>query len=224
MFVNAGMRVAVIDIDAHHGNGVQDAWYQDDRVLTISVHQTGETIYPWSGFKEEIGERNGLGFNVNVPLPEQADDECLEYVFNELIDDVVQRFAPTVVVAVIGGDGHRADPLANLSYTNNGYVSAMNHIRDYAHHLLLLGSGGYSEDASARAWTRMWASANRIDELPDYLLTMGGTFMGSAGMGGAEIVDMPYRISGAQKDQMLSRIRETVAFHRDRTLPRILPH
>lgn len=219
MFVAGGFRVAYVDIDAHHGNGVQDAYYRDDRVLTVSLHQTGETLYPWSGFEHEIGEDAGRGFNINVPLPEQTDDEAFEWVFERVVTPAVTAFAPRIVVAVIGGDAHRSDPLSNLSLTNNGMVAAMTRIRDYATHLLLLGGGGYDEQTTTRAWTRMWAAANRIDALPDFLLVMGGSFLGGEGIAGADVIDRRYVLSGQRKDDIMRELERVAEFHEQNTIP-----
>lgn len=219
MLLAKGFRVAYIDIDAHHGNGVQDAYYGDDRVLAVSLHQTGKTLYPWSGFETEIGEGIGRGFTINVPLPEETDDEAYERVFNRVVTPAVEMFAPAVVVAVIGADTHKADPLANLSLTNNGMEAVVKTIRGFATHLLLLGGGGYDEKTTARAWCRMWAAANRIDSLPDYMLVMGGTFLGGEDIQGAEIVDMSYRVSGEKKTAILKELDRVSAFHEGTTFP-----
>lgn len=219
MLLARGYRVAYIDIDAHHGNGVQDAYYGDDRVLTISLHQSGKTLYPWSGFETEIGEGIGAGFTINVPLPEETDDEAYERVFKRVVTPAVEMFAPAVVVAVIGADTHKADPLARLCLTNNGMEDVMKILRGYATHLLLLGGGGYDEKTTARAWCRMWAAANRIDSLPDYMLVMGGTFLGGEDIRGAEIVDMNYRVSGDKKTAIMKELDRIATFHETTTFP-----
>jgi acetoin utilization deacetylase AcuC-like enzyme/acyl-CoA hydrolase len=217
--IAGGFRVAYIDIDAHHGNGVQDAYYRDDRVLTISLHQTGETLYPWSGFETEIGEDAGRGFNINVPLPEETDDEAFEWVIDQVVTPAVTAFAPRIVVAVIGGDTHRSDPLSQLSLTNNGMAAAMERIRDYAKHLLLLGGGGYELQATTRAWARMWAAANRIDALPDFLLVMGGSFFGGGELAGADVVDRQFRLSGEKKQAIMLELERIAKFHEQTTIP-----
>jgi acetoin utilization deacetylase AcuC-like enzyme/acyl-CoA hydrolase len=219
MFIAGGFRVAYVDIDAHHGNGVQDTYYRDDRVLTISLHQTGKTLYPYSGFETEIGDDAGKGFNINIPLPEETDDEAFEGVFDRVVTKAVTAFAPRIVVAVIGGDTHRSDPLANLSLTNNGMVAAMKRIRDFATHLLLLGGGGYDVQATTRAWSRMWAAANRIDALPDYLLVMGGSFFGGDGIAGADVVDRQYVLSGDKKEAIIAELDRIAEYHEQTTIP-----
>jgi acetoin utilization deacetylase AcuC-like enzyme/acyl-CoA hydrolase len=218
-FLARGLRVAYVDIDAHHGNGVQDAYYSDDRVLFISLHQTGKTLYPFSGFETETGKGNGTGFTINVPLPEETDDEAYEHIFGRVVPPALKKFGPAVIVAAIGADTHKADPLSDLCLTNNGMVTAIEHLREHCQHLLLLGAGGYDEQTTTRAWTRMWAAANRVDDLPDYMLVMGGSFMGGAGLEGAEIVDMPYRVSGDTKKKIMAELDRIAEFHEKNTLP-----
>jgi acetoin utilization deacetylase AcuC-like enzyme/acyl-CoA hydrolase/GNAT superfamily N-acetyltransferase len=221
MLLARGYRVAYIDIDAHHGNGVQDAYYKDDRVLVASLHESGEHLYPWSGFETEIGEDAGRGFTLNVPLPKGTDDEAYSKVFDRVIVPAVEAFQPTVVVVVVGADTHRNDPLSSLALTNNGMVATMERIRDFAHHLVLLGGGGYDLEATTQAWCRMWAAANRIDSLPDYLLGMGGVFLGGEGLGAADIVDMAYRLHGEEKRTLMRELERIAAFHEEHTLPLI---
>ncbi len=220
-FLAGGVRVACIDIDAHHGNGVQDAYYDDERVLTVSVHQSGTTLYPWGGFETERGEGVGEGFNINIPLPEETDDEAYVEVFDRVVVPAMEIFQPTVIVAVLGADTHRADPLTGLSLTNNGMTEVMERMRTFAPHLLLLGGGGYDLQSTIRGWARMWAAANRIDALPDYLLTVGGTFMGGAGAAGAGIIDPRYRLSGSRKGAILDELDRIAEYHEAETLPHL---
>jgi hypothetical protein len=100
-------------------------------------------------------------------------------------------------------------------------VEAMKRIRGYSTHLLLLGAGGYSVETTAQAWCRIWATANRIDSMPDYLTVLGGVFLGAGDLQGAGIVDMAYRLTGEEKDAILAEIDRIVAFHEKHTLPRI---
>ncbi len=221
MLLARGFRVAYIDIDAHHGNGVQDAYYGDDRVLSISLHESGKTLYPWGGFETETGEDIGKGFTMNIPLPEGTDDDLFGMIFDRVVTPAVERFAPSVVVAVIGADTHRSDPLSHLSLTNNGMTDAIKRIREYSNQMLLLGGGGYNLTATTRAWCRMWAAANRIDALPDYLLVLGGSFMGGKGVAQADIVDMAYLTSGDQRNEIQEELERIAVFHEKNTIPLI---
>ncbi len=207
----AGHRVAYIDIDAHHGNGVQDTYWRDDRVLTVSIHESGKTLYPWKGFEHERGEGPGEGYTLNVPLPSGADDEVFQKAFDDVIVDRVLAFEPTTCVVVVGADMHRTDPLSHLQLTNNGMAHAIEHIRSFAPHLLMLGGGGYNPEATVKGWARMWAAANRIDALPDYLSMLGGTFLGDGDLDGGDVVDMPWRVTGSEKQAMLDEVKRIVA-------------
>ena len=206
----AGHRVAVVDIDAHHGNGVQDAYLDDPRVLCASIHESGESLYPWGGFDHERGEGQGLGYTVNVPLPAGADDEVAVTAFDALIDGRVRAFSPTICIAVVGADTHRTDPLSHLELTNNGMVALMERIRGLAPQLIMLGCGGYNPEATARAWARMWATANRIETMPEHLSMMGGVFLGEQDLAGGDLVDMTWQVSGEPKQAMLDHVAAMV--------------
>ena len=220
-FLAKGYKVAYIDLDAHHGNGVQDAYYNDDRVLTISLHESGKTLYPWSGFEDEIGEEMGQGFNINIPLPSGTDDEAFIMIFDDVVTKAAMSFRPNVVVAVIGADTHKNDPLTHLNLTNNGMMDAMKRIRTFSTHLLILGGGGYDVRATTHAWCRMWAAANRIDSMPEYLTVLGGTFLGSEDLRGADLIDMTYRLTGPEKDEIMGELERVTNFHYENTIPKI---
>lgn len=207
----AGHRVAYIDIDAHHGNGVQDAYLADPRVLVASIHESGETLYPWCGREDEVGEGEGRGFTINVPLPAGADDEIFELAFNELVVHRVKAFVPTVTVAVVGADSLRSDPLSHLQVTNNALSAVLERIRSFGPRLLMLGGGGYDAAATVRAWARLWATANDIDALPDYLYAVGGVFLGAGDLEGADLIDAAFRVSGDAKRSMMEELRRLKA-------------
>jgi acetoin utilization protein AcuC len=101
-----GKRVAYVDIDAHHGDGVQNAFYDTDEVLTISLHQDGHTLFPGTGFVQEIGGGAGEGYSVNVPLYPNTDDATYLWVFRELVPPLIRRFDPDVLVTQLGVDTH----------------------------------------------------------------------------------------------------------------------
>jgi len=141
-----GMRVAIVDIDAHHGNGTQDVFYADGDTLFVSVHQY--PFYPGTGPLQETGSGSGRGATINVPLPDGADDDALAAAMTRVIVPAVRRFAPTLLLVSAGFDGHVRDPLAGLAYTVAGYAAAMHALCALADEvtggrLLAVGEGGY---------------------------------------------------------------------------------
>ncbi len=214
-----GYRIAYIDIDAHHGNGVQDAYYQDDRVLFVSLHESGKTLYPWSGFENEIGIELGKGYTINIPLLQDTDDEAYEWIFKEIVTPLVNSFSPTVVITTIGTDTHKSDPLSSLCLTNNGMVAVMEEIRKFCNNLLLLGGGGYDMHSCTRSWSRLWATANRIDIIPDYLSVIGGSFIGSNELKQVNIIDMNYIVTGKKKEEIMQHLYKIAQFHKSTTIP-----
>ena len=163
-----GWRVAYVDIDAHHGDGVQFAFYHDRDVLTISTHERGDRLFPGTGFVSEMGEGEGLGFAVNVPLQPFTDDQVYLPAFDAVVPALLGAFRPDVLVLQLGVDSHRTDPLTHLSLTVQGFVAAIQRVLGSAPRIVALGGGGYDLPNVARAWTAAWATLNGVT-LPDAL-------------------------------------------------------
>jgi acetoin utilization protein AcuC len=163
-----GWRVCYIDIDAHHGDGVQAAFYDRADVLTISTHERGDRLFPGTGSVDEIGVDEGRGYAVNLPLNPYTDDAVYLDAFDAVVPPLVEAFRPDVVVAQLGIDSHRTDPLTHLALTVDGFAAAVRRIVRLAPRLLALGGGGYDLRNVARAWTVAWALMNEAD-LPDRL-------------------------------------------------------
>lgn len=163
-----GLRVCYVDIDAHHGDGVQHAFYDCADVLTISTHERGDRLFPGTGFVDEIGSGPGLGYAVNLPLNPGTDDAVYLEAFDAVVPPLVGAFRPDVIVAQLGIDSHRTDPLAHLELTVNGFAEALRRVLALAPRLVALGGGGYDLGNVARAWTVAWALMNEV-ELPDRL-------------------------------------------------------
>ena len=164
-----GLRVAYIDIDAHHGDGVQNAFYETARVLTISLHETGLYLFPGTGFVEEMGRGAGCGYAVNLPFAPYTDDETYLWAFEEIVPSLVRRFQPDIVVSQLGVDTHYRDPLTHLCLTTSGYVAAVTAIKELAPRWLALGGGGYDVDVVAQAWTLAYgvmSGQEFLDNLP----------------------------------------------------------
>lgn len=146
--VHEGLRVAYVDIDAHHGDGVEAAFSARRDVLTLSVHESGRFLFPGTGETDDIGTNDGVGYTLNVPLPIGADPACYELVFHEIIRPALQTFHPDVIVLQGGADSHITDPLTHLSQTVRGHVDLVKHIVDSAENLcdgriVVVGGGGY---------------------------------------------------------------------------------
>ncbi len=218
-WADRGKRVAVVDIDAHHGNGTQDIFCRDPRVLTISLHESGESLYPWGGTYTEIGEEEGEGFNVNIPMPAKSDDEIFTFAFNEVVPPLLKAFSPDVVVGIMGVDTFSTDPLTNLQMTNNAYVEATKVLHKLAPRWVALGAGGYNMDNVARGWTLLWAAVHGLERGDDSTLTLGGVFMGESELGLAGLRDMSIRTSGPEKSSALEKVEEAVKYVEQKVFP-----
>lgn len=169
--VNQGFRAAYVDLDAHHGDGVQWAFYDDPRVLTISLHQHPDTLFPGTGYSREMGKGPGRGYSVNLPLRPDTDDDIYVRCFEEIVPPLLDAFQPDFVVTQLGVDAFLDDPLANLNLTTNGFGRCLRGLRDMClGRWVALGGGGYDVINVARGWTLAWAvMLGREDELPAIL-------------------------------------------------------
>ncbi len=143
-----GERVLVVDWDVHHGNGTQDIFWNDPRVLYVSTHQW--PLYPGTGRASETGGPDAPGLTVNVPLPPGATGDVVLAALDDVVAPVVERFAPTWVLASAGYDAHRADPMAGLSLTAGDFADIATRVRAFAPgpgRLAMLLEGGYDLDA-----------------------------------------------------------------------------
>jgi acetoin utilization protein AcuC len=163
----AGARkVAYVDIDVHHGDGVQAAFYDDPRVLTISLHQDPRTLFPGTGLPIELGIGAAEGTSVNVALPPGTDDEGWLRAFNAVVPGAVRAFGPDVLVTQDGCDTHHEDPLANLELSVDGQRTAIAALHALAHEAangkwVALGGGGYGVVRCVpRTWTHLLAEAS----------------------------------------------------------------
>jgi acetoin utilization protein AcuC len=168
-------RVMYIDIDAHHGDGVQQIFYADPDVLTISFHESGAFLYPGTGFIDEMGEGDGYGYSVNVPLDPHTDTESFLDCVRELVPLLADAFAPDVIMLQAGCDAHILDPLTHLRCTTSLYRDAVRIVSDVADahcdgRIVATGGGGYAiYTVVPRAWTIVWATLTKqaiAEEVP----------------------------------------------------------
>ncbi len=159
-----GARVLYVDNDAHHGDGVQDIFYDTPDVLTISFHETGRYLFPGTGATHERGRGAGYGYSVNVPLDAFTDDASWIAGFEALVPPIARAFRPDVIVMQNGCDGHCNDPLTHLHATTRTFERAIEVVHTLAHEccdgrLIALGGGGYDIWCVVpRAWTLVWAA------------------------------------------------------------------
>lgn len=218
--VKKGRKIAYIDIDAHHGDGVQAAFYNTDKVLTISLHETGAALFPGTGFEDETGAGEGKGCSVNVPLPPEADDDVFLYAFDSAVPPLIEQFNPDIIVSQLGVDTFREDPLAHLNVTTKGFCEAVKKIKMLGRKWVALGGGGYDKANVARAWTLAWAIMNDREapsEIPDSFLLQ----YRDAGFSGGKLRDEEYRITGQKKELMQKEVSRVLEYIKDRILPHI---
>ncbi len=152
-----GTRILYLDTDVHHADGVQNAFYHDSDVLTISIHEKSMGFFPGSGNVEEIGIGEGKGYSVNIPLPPLTDD--IEYwrVFEETVIPIWNSYQPDFVIWNLGADAHMEDPLADLLLTLDSYNRLSKTVQEMVYRnnqkLVVLGAGGYSPITAARVYT-----------------------------------------------------------------------
>ncbi|MFD6662052.1 acetoin utilization protein AcuC [Micromonospora chalcea] len=158
-------RIAYVDVDVHHGDGVQEIFYRDPRVLTISLHETPLALFPGTGFPDETGGPGAEGTAVNVPLPPGVGDAGWQRAFHAVVPSVLRAYRPQVLVTQCGADGHRKDPLADLHLSVDGQRATYRTLRALADELcdgrwIATGGGGYAlVEVVPRAWTHLLATA-----------------------------------------------------------------
>ncbi len=151
------IRVLYIDIDVHHGDGVQAGLYDTDQALTISIHESGAWLFPGTGAPDETGEGDGAGYSVNIPLAPNTDDDLWHHAFDTIVPPIAHAFRPDLLFTQLGMDTHRDDPLAHLNMTTQGHNLAVQKFAAMARELdcgwVAVGGGGYDMRAVARGWT-----------------------------------------------------------------------
>lgn len=159
-------RVMIIDWDVHHGNGTQDAFYDSDQVLFVSLHQT--PLYPGSGAASERGAGRGSGYTINVPLRAGGGDEVYTTAFEDVVVPAARDYKPELVLVSAGFDAHAADPLAGMRVTESGFVEMARRARDISEmhaggKLIAFLEGGYDPPALARSVVATFAVLDNAD-------------------------------------------------------------
>jgi acetoin utilization protein AcuC len=163
-------RFLILDYDVHFGNGTSDIYYRDPNVLYVSLHQDPRTLYPGTGFVEQIGRGEGEGYNVNVPLPPGTSDDTYLYVLNEIFAPLAREFKPEIIVANGGSDPHFADMLGNLRLTVKGFFHLSRVIKETADEVcggrvVLMPGSGYNPTVLPLCWYALVAGVVGLKEI-----------------------------------------------------------
>ncbi|HEV7207925.1 MAG TPA: acetoin utilization protein AcuC [Mycobacteriales bacterium] len=192
-------RVCYVDLDGHHGDGVQAAFAADPRVVTVSIHQDGRTLFPGTGAGDDVGVGIAEGSAVNIALPPGTRDAGWLRAIDAVLPVVLRAADPSVVVLQCGCDGHRSDALTDLELTAEGFLAGVARVHHLAHEcasgrLLVLGGGGYrSADAVPRVWTQVLAEVTG-GLLPWDTELPAGWRARAARLAGVEPADIPTRL------------------------------
>ncbi|MDD2853746.1 MAG: acetoin utilization protein AcuC [Desulfuromonadaceae bacterium] len=219
--VARGRRVVYLDIDAHHGDGVQEAYYDTDQVLTISLHESGIYFYPGTGFENETGEGRGAGYSVNVPLLAHTDDAIYMKAFDEVAYPLIAAYNPDIIVTQIGADTFRTDPLTNLEITTNSYIEILQKITRFKIPWVALGGGGYDLMNTARAWTLAWGVMNDVElnpRLPPAFIDK----IAAHGYQNRVLLDAPHWAEEADRILALAAVEKSIARIKKTIFPGIL--
>ncbi len=214
----AGKRVLFLDVDVHHGDGVQNAFYDRADVMTVSMHETGKVLFPGTGFIDETGEGAGVGYSVNVPLPVATYDAVYELAFRRVAWPLIEAFDPDVIVMELGMDGLANDPLAHLNLTNNVYADILGSIVALNKPLLATGGGGYNPENTARGWALMWSVMCGADDPHDAGLTVGGMMLQNSEWHGG-LRDRAFLSDAGLRGQVDRAVLATIQQARDTLFP-----
>lgn len=167
-------RILYVDIDAHHGDGVQAAFYDEPRVMTFSIHETGRYLFPGTGHLLEMGQGAGRGFSVNIPVDAYTEDDSWLEALTSLLPSLAESFHPDLIISQHGCDTHEWDPLTHLSLTTRALAAEAKLLHDLAHEhcqgrWVALGGGGYEiYRVVPRAWALVWSELSGRP-LPEYI-------------------------------------------------------
>ncbi len=221
MLLDQGKRVAYLDIDAHHGDGVQEAFYDTDRVLTISIHESGANFFPGTGFEKETGTGKGAGYSVNLPLLAHTDDALFMKAFDEVAFPLIAAFDPDLLVTQIGVDAFRTDPLTRLEITTWSYSYVMGKLRALQIPWVALGGGGYDNVNVARGWTIAWAIMNMVD-LPPRLPAPFVRTIAELGFPNRMLLDAMHWSQDDDRNLALDAVERSIAAIRKTVFPVII--
>lgn len=214
----AGKRVLYLDVDAHHGDGVQEIFCERKDVFTISMHESGKTLFPWGGFENEIGRGPGLGYNANICLPAGTYDDAFATAFERAVTPLIGAYGPDVIVLELGMDTLAGDPLTHLQMTNNIVVDVLNLLLSFKCPLLVAGGGGYHVENTVRAWALAWRTCLGDSDSDMYSMGLGGVMLGSSEWAGG-LRDRHLSVTPEQRAAVDPEIHATIQNVRQHVFP-----
>ena len=185
--------------------------------MTVSMHQNPRTLFPGTGFEDEIGEGQGKGYCVNIPLPIGTYDEAYIKTFEALVLPLIGAYRPNVFVFELGADALAGDPLAHLALTNNVYVEIINHLLSFNKPILMTGGGGYNIGNTVRAWALAWSVLCGADS-PNHEPALGGVMLSSTEWQGG-LRDQVLAVSNQQHDAVMPAIENTIKVIKSTVFP-----
>ncbi len=226
MLANGVSKVAYVDVDVHHGDGVQEMFYDDPRVLTISLHESGHFLFPGTGFVDEVGRGDAEGTSVNVALPPYTHDDAYRAAFAEVVPPLVESFRPEVLFTQLGCDTHVTDPLAHLALSTSTYRWLAEALHGLAHdhaggRWVATGGGGYQiYGVVPRAWTIYFADlagGSLPERVPEQWIDTARAH------GATQLIepfaDPPIDMPESRRDEATQRARAAAAETRARLFP-----
>ena len=204
-----GKRILYLDVDVHHGDGVAYGFYDRSNVMTISFHENPETLFPGTGFVEEIGKDDGMGYCVNVPLPIGTYDEVYMKAFEVIALPLIGTYNPDVIVFELGADALAGDPLAHLCLTNNTYADIIEHLLSFNKPIVATGGGGYNVENTVRAWALAWSVFTGTESEHDMHHGVGGVMLESTDWQGG-LRDRAFAVSQTQREMVVPAIETTI--------------
>jgi acetoin utilization protein AcuC len=213
----ARKKVLYLDVDVHHGDGVAYGFYDRSGVMTISLHENPKTLFPGTGFEDEIGEGEGKGYCVNLPLPVGTYDRAYMEAFDAVVMPLIGAFGPDVIVFELGADTLAGDPLAHLQLTNNSYVEMINRLLSFDTPILATGGGGYHVENTIRAWSLAWTVLTGVHD-EDFAAGLGGVMMESTDWQGG-LRDRQLPVTDQQKQAVVPALEHSIQTIKAKVFP-----
>ncbi len=218
VLAEAGKKALYLDVDVHHGDGVAHAFYDRSDVMTISLHENPKTLFPGTGFEDEIGAGEGRGYCINLPLPVGTYDLAYIKAFDAIVPPLIGAFNPDIIVFELGADTLAGDPLAHLQLTNNCYVDIIKQLLAFEKPILATGGGGYNVENTVRAWSLAWTVLAGLEDDYSYGAAIGGVMLESTDWQGG-LRDRQLQVTAQQQEAVLPALVQSIETVKAKVFP-----